>query len=121
VREPVPKAAALYVKERMKAGEIVYVPKQRFFWAVSWYLGGPRCADPVNRSRAICLVDGVKVTTQPEIRRLLTPGQYYWFVHRPNEGFTYSAEFRRLELRNFGMIRVEHVRLVPWYHLAAPS
>lgn len=51
--------------------------------------------------------------TQPEIQRFLTPGQYYWFVHRPDEGFTYSAEFRRLKLRDFGMIRVEHVRLEP--------
>ena len=113
MREPVPKAAALYVKTQMDPGEIVYVPKQRFFWAVSWYLGGPNCASPVDPSRAICLVDGVKVMTHPDIRRFLRPGQYYWFVHRPNEGFTYSAEFRRLELRNFGMIRVEHVRLVP--------
>ncbi|KPK82436.1 MAG: hypothetical protein AMS25_02300 [Gemmatimonas sp. SM23_52] len=112
-REPVPKTAALYVKAQMTPGEIVYVPKQRFFWAVSWYLGGPNCASPVDPSRAICLVDGVKVMTHPDIGRFLTPGQYYWFVHRPNEGFTHSAEFRRLELRNFGMTRVEHVRLVP--------
>ena len=113
VRVWVPRAATQYIEQRMSPDDIVYAPRLRFFWGVSWYLAGPGSVRTFGANVTSARAGDILITTEEEIRGHLRPGQEYWFIYRDSDRFAYAREFERLELREFGSIRVEHVRLGP--------
>jgi len=111
VRAWAPKAATQYIQARMSPDDIVYAPTQRFFWGVSWYLAGPGSVRTFGADNMSARAGEVLITTEDEIGRHLRPGRRYWLIYRDSDSFDQVPGFRRLKLREFGRIRVEHVRL----------
>jgi hypothetical protein len=94
--------AAQFIEENIEEGVTIYVPNQRVYWGMSWYLTGPGSVNPLEIGRPLI------TNTENHIKPRTTIGkpkdnEHYWIVYRFGEEIVDKIKpFELQQLENIG-------------------
>jgi hypothetical protein len=76
--------AAAHLRSQAKPGDVVYVPSERAFWGLGWYLAGPRSVHPRAEVLSVASREGVTIVSTGALGNP-SGSQRTWLVYRPDD------------------------------------
>jgi uncharacterized membrane protein len=102
--------AVEFLQSAAQNGDVIYVPNERLFWGVGWYLAGPGSVNPLQTNYSLVSSSGVKIISRPAMTQELEIATD-WIVYRSIDDISpFSVESSSKDGWDFSDMTVIQVR-----------